>query len=127
MRAGIIIICLIGLPLFLFSMTGAPGPEVPCTDCAFVDLNQDGINDLAVDQDQDGLPDALEGSNSLEMRWAVFRGLPDSLEQDSSAFVNWWSTHQDSSPAAAWNSWQEWTREPVKPCHCGCKRCRCIH
>jgi hypothetical protein len=75
----------------------------------FVDLNGDGINDLAPDRDGDGLPDALDPMfRGAQVRWRLhwLRSMPQEARQDSAAFAKWWN--EQGAPVPADRAWRRW-------------------
>jgi hypothetical protein len=84
---------------------GGPPPHRP-----FVDLNGDGLNDLAPDWNRDGLPDALDpmfrGPQARwRMKWLLL--MPEAAKHDSTAFVEWWVQFNTwVPPERAWHRWQ---------------------
>ncbi len=78
---------------------------------AFVDEDGDGLNDLAPDEDRDGIPDRIDPDFGLNrhQRWVrpgVFRSIPDSARQDSQRFREWWQ--QSGQPQPWRRAWREW-------------------
>lgn len=78
----------------------------------FIDLNGDGINDLAPDLNGDGLPDALDPmfqGPQARHRMGWFRMIPDSARTDSSMFRNWWEgMSRPQGWRVAWTAWRDW-------------------
>ncbi len=100
-------------------------PRLPHHDLpfppAFVDLDGDGFNDLAPDDDGDGIPNRIDPDFTGpqdRIRWGWFRSMPDSARYDSLRFREWWR-QVDRRPIDWREAWQRWfeIRESGGPWH----------
>ena len=110
---------LFGLLLTLGVLYAQPAPDSTATQPQdrrghgprFVDMNGDGINDLAPDCNGDGIPDALDPMfQGPQARYHLgwYRSMPDSvMSGDSLAFRSWWEEQQRRpSWQEAWSNWR---------------------
>jgi hypothetical protein len=87
-----------------------PSPRGDDPRPRFLDMDGDGINDLAPDRDGDGLPDALDPMfRGPQARWRMkwYLMMPEAAKRDSAAFTEWWNGLGTPVPAdRAWRRWR---------------------
>ena len=109
----ILLIPVICLALTLPALSGEQETAIQQKPAGFVDRDGDGLNDLAPDNDRDGIPDCID-SNISGLRWqgrkqwAMFRTMPDSAGTDSLRFRDWWQQNGHPPPwRDAWSRWRD--------------------